>query len=495
VHASSSRASAAGAGWESCSGPGRWLDDVPVGTKPLSWLRPSTLWAARNDIIAHRLHDPIDAMRAEWVKLARDRARKAGGDERFILRLGGADAVSLLVLGDTGEGDASQYAVVPALLSQANGVAAAVICSDVIYPTGRTGDYRDKFYRPYRALPAPILAVPGNHDWYDGLHGFMSHLCGIDATVKASGGPGARGWFARRLWNPPSSATEWDLEHMRRLRSAPEQMLSPPQPAPYWAMDAGPLRFVAVDTGICGRLDADQGAWLRDVSFADDRPKVLLTGKPLYVDGERHPCPIADGGSVDDVVRDARANYVAAIGGDIHNYQRYPVELPDGRRVQYIVSGGGGAFMHATHQIPKIDLEGTSEEEFRCYPLRGDSLARYSRLYDDRLTGGSGALRLTPAEAATYMAELLDLHPTRGERVKLGFRARLAARVIQPAPAQRGFHRFVSEAFDWNDPPMFKSFLRLDASGRELRVRCFGVSGCAGTEDAPPVEDELTITL
>jgi hypothetical protein len=434
-------------------------------------------------------------MRAEWVELARDRARKAGGDERFLLRLGGADAVSLLVLGDTGEGDASQYAVVPALLSQARGVAAAVICSDVIYPTGRTGDYRDKFYRPYRALPTPILAVPGNHDWYDGLHGFMSHLCGIDATVKASGGAGARGWFARRLWNPPSSATEWDLEHMRRLRSAPEQMLSPPQPAPYWAMDAGPLRFVAIDTGICGRLDADQGKWLHDVSFADDRPKVLFTGKPLYVDGERHPCPIADGGNVDDVVRDARANYVAAIGGDIHNYQRYPVRLPDGRLVQYIVSGGGGAFMHATHQIPKIELDGTSEEEFRCYPLRGDSLARYSRLYDDRLTGGSGALRLTPAEAATYMAELLDLHPTRGERVKLGFRARLAARVIQPAPAQRGFHRFVSEAFDWNDPPMFKSFLRLDASERELRVRCFGVSGCAGTEDAPPVEDELTITL
>ena len=495
MHASSSRASAAGAGWESCSGPGRWLDDVPVGTKPLSWLRPSTLWAARNDIIAHRLHDPIDAMRAEWVELARDRARKAGGDERFLLRLGGADAVSLLVLGDTGEGDASQYAVVPALLSQARGVAAAVICSDVIYPTGRTGDYRDKFYRPYRALPTPILAVPGNHDWYDGLHGFMSHLCGIDATVRASGGEGVRGWLGRRLWNPPSSATEWDLEHMRRLRSAPEQMLSPPQPAPYWAMDAGPLRFVAIDTGICGRLDADQGKWLRDVSFADDRPKVLFTGKPLYVDGERHPCPIADGGNVDDVVRDARANYVAAIGGDIHNYQRYPVTLPDGRRVQYIVSGGGGAFMHATHQIPKIELDGTSEEEFRCYPLRGDSLARYSRLYDDRLTGGSGALRLTPAEAATYMAELLDLHPTRGERVKLGFRARLAARVIQPAPAQRGFHRFVSEAFDWNDPPMFKSFLRLDASERELRVRCFGVSGCAGTEDAPPVEDELTITL
>jgi hypothetical protein len=490
VHASSSRASAAGAGWESCSGPGRWRADVPVGTRPLSWLRPSTLWASRNDIVAHRLHDPVDAMRAEWVKLARAR----GADERFVLRLGDADAVSLLVLGDTGEGDDSQYAVVPGLLSQADGVAATVVCSDVIYPTGRIGDYRDKFYRPYRALRTPILAVPGNHDWYDGLHGFMSHMCGIDATVPAPRDGGTRGWLAGRLWNPPSSASDWDLEHMRRLRSAPEQLLSPPQPGPYWAMDAGPLRFVGIDTGILGSVDAEQGAWLRDVSFADDRPKVLLTGKPLYVNGERHPCPIAGGGTVDDIVRDARAKYVAAIGGDIHNYQRYPVTLPDGRRVQYVVSGGGGAFMHATHQIPRIDLEGTSEDEFRCYPLRGDSLARYSRLYDDKLAGGRRLLRLTPGQAATYMAELLRLDPTREQRVKLGPRARWAARVIQPAPAQRGFHRFVSEAFDWNAPPLFKSFLRLDATGRQLRVRCFGVSGCAGTEDAPPVEDEFTIT-
>jgi hypothetical protein len=180
--------------------------------------------------------------------------------------------------------------------------------------------------------------------------------------------------------------------------------------------------------------------------------------------------------------------------GTIPDRGLFLVTLPDGRRVQYIVSGGGGAFMHATHQIPKIDLEGTSEDEFRCYPLRGDSLARYSRLYDNKLARGSGALRLTPDQAASYMAELLHLDPTRGERVKLGLRARTAARLIQPAPAQRGFHRLVSELFDWNDPPMFKSFLRLDASGRQLRVRCFGVSGCAGTEDAPPVEDELTIT-
>jgi len=94
------------------------------------------------------------------------------------------------------------------------------------------------------------------------------------------------------------------------------------------------------------------------------------------------------------------------------------------------------------------------------------------------------------------MAVLLDLELTRPEdRVTLSRRARLAARLIQPAPSQRGFQRFVSEAFDWNDPPMFKSFLRIDASKAEVRIRCFGVSGCRETEHDPPVEDEFTIRI
>jgi hypothetical protein len=32
-------------------------------------------------------------------------------------------------------------------------------------------------------------------------------------------------------------------------------------------------------------------------------------------------------------------------------------------------------------------------------------------------------------------------------------------------------------------------------TGAELRVRCFGVSGCLESEHAPPVEDEFTIAL
>ena len=478
--APSSRTSAAGAGWEQCSGCGAWKDDVPSDAKPLSWLRPGTLWRSRNDVIARRFHDPVDHARVRWVKLARER----GAPEDFIVQRAQGD-VSFLVVGDPGEGDDSQYAVVPGLLSQAEGIDFTVICSDLIYPTGDMSDYEERFYRPYRKLTAPIFGIPGNHDWYDGLHGFMHHICGIDDPDAALDfGSGIRKTIAQRTWRLSKRPTDAELEAMRggRERFA--------QPGPYIAIDAGPLRIVTVDTGIQGNIDPDQAAWLERVSLSDPKPKILLTGKPIYVDGVHKQ----EQAAVDKVVTNPAANYVAAIGGDIHNYQRYPVTLPDGRTIQYVVSSGGGAFMHATHQIPVIDLPGVTEDDFRCYPLRGDSLARYSQLYAKKLR--QKWLKLTPDEASTYLARQMHRKPTRpGAETRLTRRAEWAGKAIQPLPAGKGFQRFVSEAFDWNDPPMFKSFLRIDATEAEVRVRCFGVSGCREAEHAPPVEDEFTIPL
>src|SRR5207244_3007203 len=110
---------------------------------------------------------------------------------------------------------------------------------------------------------------------------------------------------------------------MRAMRGEPEQQAR--QPAPYFAIDAGPVRLVGIDTGIAGDIDTDQALWLRRVSADSGLPKVLLTGKPIYVDGEHHPGKIeGSADTVDDIVRDPINNYVAAIGGDIHNYQRYP---------------------------------------------------------------------------------------------------------------------------------------------------------------------------
>ena len=35
---------------------------------------------------------------------------------------------------------------------------------DVVYYFGEATYYYDQFYEPYRDYPAPIIAIPGNHD-------------------------------------------------------------------------------------------------------------------------------------------------------------------------------------------------------------------------------------------------------------------------------------------------------------------------------------------
>jgi hypothetical protein len=134
----------------------------------------------------------------------------------------------------------------------------------------------------------------------------------------------------------------------------------------------------------------------------------------LALTAEHHKGPIEDGGTVDEVVRGSEHNYVAVIGGDIHNYQRYPVKV-EGRDapIYYIISGGGGVYMHATHKIPKIELDGVDESDFVCYPRRGDSLSFYSNLYDRRLGFGKGWFRILPDQAAAYMGERLRITPER----------------------------------------------------------------------------------
>lgn len=444
----SSRKSADAAGWEDAAKPpygAEWerLMDRRERNRwgNFAWFSPAPLLASLNDWIAKGIDDLVNTRRPAWVAAQRNARR---GDGEVDPREAGAAAVagdrvagemdlaivdhtgtssSFLILGDPGEADASQYAVVSPLLAEGGETDFMLIASDVVYPAGDTNDYIDAFYVPYAEYRHPIYAIPGNHDWYDGLNGFMWHFCGAEPlapTTYRARSYTSRERLARRLWRKPSAPKLATLMRHRATRPGAECGHVPSQPGPYFSVVAGQLLVVAIDTGITGVLDREQAEWLRCVS-RDPRPKLLVTGKPIYVDNEYHPGRIDWGDApgpdrpeecrahrtVDDIVRDPEHNYVAAIGGDIHNYQRYSVcvhdQYPDegrdcrprrgkeGRPIEYIVAGGGGAFLSATHPIGKVGLSATSrptslpytvdavtEEGFRCYPLRGDSLARFA---------------------------------------------------------------------------------------------------------------------
>ena len=57
------------------------------------------------------------------------------------------------------------------------------------------------------------------------------------------------------------------------------------------------------------------------------------------------------------------------------------------------------------------------------------------------------------------------------------------------------FYPFFSEVFDWDEPPFFKNFLRLETTEDRLLVTCYGVTGCAEHEASSPVEDRIEIPL
>ncbi|WP_225878206.1 metallophosphoesterase family protein [Spongiactinospora rosea] len=488
----SSRVSEAGAGWD-CGeiGTYRALRPDKAG---FSWFNPLTLWRSRNDVLAALFGDPSGKVRVRWMRAQRAR----GADPECRIDRADAPSFSFLLLGDPGEGDASQYATVPGILKIGQDTDFAVIASDVIYPAGAGNEYPDKFYRPYKDYKAPIYAIPGNHDWYDGLGGFMRVFCeAAPLKVQEEGFSLSPGGLRGLLWSRPERIDEKLLERARAMRPLPEQQAV--QPGPYWFMESDNLVIVGIDTGIAGSLDREQGEWLRRVS-AIPKPKLLITGKPIYARNQHKPCPIEGGGTVDDVVRDPANRYVAAIGGDIHNYQRYPVAV-DGRVIQYIVAGGSGAFTHATHTIRKVTVGGVAEHDFRCYPLRGDSLSFYSRLYSRRLR--MKWLYLRPAEAACIMREQIGNDPVRPitEEVRITRRMRWAARFLGAwpmplrLPVGRVFHRWLSELSDWDTPPFFKSFLHISVTPTELRIRCFAATGCLAQEIDPPLEDEVRIPL
>jgi hypothetical protein len=421
----SSRDSAERAGWREAGTPTTWpglvRDRVNARWTEFSWLAVRSLLDSANDKIAHNVHDLVNARRMRWV--AAQRAAGADPDFRCAVVPRDAETLRFLLVGDPGEGDASQYALVAPLRAKAPGTDFLLLASDVIYPAGDVNDYENAFFLPYWWYDKPILGQPGNHDWYDGLAGFMWHFCGAEPlppTEYRASSFRAVERVARALWRRASRPNRARLLAWRaRLESLDGRRWEPPQPGPYYSIEVRDLKILVIDTGITGVIDREQGDWLLRES-AGPKPKLLITGKPVYVNNEYHPgrivwddeaprahqlgVPAYD--TVDAVVRDRHRNFVAVIGGDTHSYQRYTVRVrptclggDEGseRTIEYIVAGGGGAYMSATHTFGTIDMhprvvdddDGTDrlpaevqpvgEEDFRCYPLRGDSVAYYTR--------------------------------------------------------------------------------------------------------------------
>jgi hypothetical protein len=411
--------------------------------------------------------------------------------------------------------------VIPAFLAASRRSEFTVVASDVVYPAGDINEYVGKFFVPFAGYPRPVYAIPGNHDWLDGLVGFMRHFCGT-APPSEKFRPPARARWARAallvhriFWRRPRTLDPQTLPRAEELRG-PASASGPEQPNMYFCIDTPQLRIVAIDTGILGRLDHEQGEWLRRVS-AGGKPKLLISGKPVYSGDSMSPRRFLAADGSDDghsgllwsVVRDPANNYVAMISGDVHHYERHSVKLPEGRTIECVISGGGGAFMTSTHQIAKVDRPDVDESSWVVYPTRGDSLRAYSISWQRKVgrwtpwRSAVGVRGIPADEAAAIVSERhgLDLAAelARGEgsgdaaAVRVSRRSRLLAGLVFPIREWFAAEK-ISEALDWDDAPFFKNFMGVDVRENELVLTAYGVTGLARDADSPAVIDRVVIS-
>ena len=325
------------------------LTAVIVASVPIwgmSWYFDTENWAAGmwNSWAAAR----TDTWRAAMVRAVVHSGRTALDGRGFTISppgLSGAEPFSFIVIGDTGEGDASQQVLKDSLLRAANmdDVRFVVISSDVVYPTGAMRDYESRFWLPFKGVDKPVYAIPGNHDWYDALEGFVatffdpeSARLAMRARIAADGGV--------------SSTTGDRIEELIQRAAFLRRQYGVPtgtQQAPFFQLQTRSFALIAVDTGVLRGVDAEEFTWLR-AALEASRGKMVMAvlGHPIFAGGHDVARDDKEFMAVRDLLRAHGVRIVMA--GDTHDLEYYQeaVTGPSGpSTVHHWVNGGGGAYL------------------------------------------------------------------------------------------------------------------------------------------------------
>lgn len=193
---------------------------------------------------------------------------------------------------------------------------------DQVYPVASGDNYEARTKGPYRAAlpeapsgePRPTLfALPGNHDWYDGLTAFLR-------------------LFARRK---DGHIGGWRTQQRRSYFAVK-------LPANWW--------LFAIDEQFGAYIDDPQLLYFEKAANEvgpDDRV-ILMTPSPKWVKAANHPQTYdAIDYFIRTILAPTQAEVRVLVSGDLHHYARYT--RPER---ELITCGGGGAYLLATHQLP-----------------------------------------------------------------------------------------------------------------------------------------------
>ena len=226
---------------------------------------------------------------------------------------------------------------------------------DQVYPSADPVAYEDRFIGPFAAaLPKSdavdkpdLYALPGNHDWYDGLVSFLRVFCARDGRIGDWMTRQRRSYFALKLPN------DW------------------------W--------IYGIDIQLDTYIDDVQLDYFRALPVKPGDKVVLMTAKPAWVK--------AHAGRVDPaswrylsyfeerIIRAGGARLVMTLTGDLHHYARYEPRADPDAPVR-ITAGGGGAYLSPTHTLyPELRLrsldhgedESVAYDRAQVYPSAPDS--------------------------------------------------------------------------------------------------------------------------
>src|SRR5882724_5284623 len=223
---------------------------------------------------------------------------------------------------------------------------------DLVYYFGEATYYYDQFYEPYRDYPAPIVAIPGNHDGVvyandpePTLDAFLRNFCATSPAQAADAGG-----LLRTTMIQPGAYFTLEAPFVRILGLYSNVLEDP--------------GVISSEGGTNKALDDRQLAFLtaalkRIKSENFTGAVIIATHHPSFTGGSIH------GGSprmLQDIDASCKAAGVwphAVFSGHSHNYQRF-TRTVNNYQIPFLVAGCGGhsplSSMRGTYRTPyKID--------------------------------------------------------------------------------------------------------------------------------------------
>ena len=286
-----------------------------------------------------------------------------------IQKIEAAKKIIFHALGDSGASDVRKYSnelkvsdqvtIDCAQANEANRPAFLFHLGDVVYNFGESRYYYDQFYDAFRNYPAPIFAIPGNHDSF---------------VV------------------PGTPEDERPLSTFQRNFCAEHPLITPEagslhrtamtQPGVYFALDAPFVRMIGLfsnaleDPGVIseegdrwpdvGNVQLDfLSAQLKRIKKEDYKGAVLLavhhppysySPPPKQGAGGNHSSSSAMLRQIDEICLKEGVYPHAVLAAHAHNYQRYTRTITFGGRdidVPFIVCGNGGHNVNALVRASK----------------------------------------------------------------------------------------------------------------------------------------------